>query len=80
MMQVAKPHFKVPSRAYYTRTVVPVMYARSREKTEKVLSLVQHCRLSPSSNSLAQLPEADQLRKQKEEEEKKRLEEARPTR
>ena len=43
LMYRAEPRFKVPSRTYFTNTVIPAMYTRKRVKTENVLSSVQYC-------------------------------------
>ena len=43
LMYTAEPGFKVPSRTYFTNTVIPAMYTRKRVKTENVLSSVQYC-------------------------------------
>ena len=43
MMHIAEPCFKVPSRPYFTNTVIPAMHTRKRLKTENVLSSVQYC-------------------------------------
>ena len=43
LLHVAEPRFKVPSRPYFTNTVIPAMYTSKREKTERLLSSVQYC-------------------------------------
>ena len=43
LMYTAEPRFKVPSRTYFTNTIIPAMYTRKRVKTENVLSSVQYC-------------------------------------
>ena len=43
LMHTAEPRFKIPSRPYFTNTVIPAMYTRKRVKTENVLSSVQYC-------------------------------------
>ena len=45
-MNVAEPRFKLPSCTYFTNTVIPAMYTRSRERTEKLLSSVQYCSIT----------------------------------
>ena len=41
LMYTAEPGFKVPSRTYFTNTVIPAMYTCKRVKTENVLSTFQ---------------------------------------
>ena len=43
LMYTAEPRFKIPSRPYFTNMVIPALYIRKREKTEKLLSSVQYC-------------------------------------
>ena len=43
LLHTAEPRFKIPSRPYFTNTVLPAMYARKRAKTENVLSSIQYC-------------------------------------
>jgi len=46
LMQVAEPRFKVPSQTYFSTTVILAMYTCLQERTEKVLSSVQHCSIT----------------------------------
>ena len=43
LLHTAEPRFKIPSRPYFTNTVIPAMYACNRAKTENVLSSIQYC-------------------------------------
>ena len=49
LMYTAEPRFKVPSRPYFTNTVIPAMYTR-KMKTEKVLPFAQYCSVTTQPN------------------------------
>ena len=46
LMKVAKPHFTIPSRTYFSQTVLPAHYVDVKKKVEALLSTTQYCSIT----------------------------------
>ena len=46
LMKVAEPHFTVPSRKYFSNTVISAIYSQEKEKVQRSLDWVEYCSMT----------------------------------
>ena len=46
LMKVAEPRFTIPSRTYFSQTVLPAHYVDAKKKVEALLSTTQYCSIT----------------------------------